>query len=64
MRKHNEVAGGTWEDFNERNFPGPGWAYAFSGLPWIGGIGLIVIARVRRARRKDGSGPSMPPSDA
>jgi len=23
MMKHNELAGGTWEEFGERHFPGP-----------------------------------------
>lgn len=30
MRQQNEAAGGTWEEFNERHFPGPAWAYAIS----------------------------------
>lgn len=51
MRKHNEWAGGTWEEFTERNFPGPPWAYAMSNLPVVGLIGAIVIHRARRSRR-------------
>ncbi len=53
MMKHNEVAGGTWEEFAERNFPGPAWAYAISNLPLVGWIGAIVIYRAHRSRRND-----------
>ena len=52
MQEHNEVAGGTWEEFTDRNFPGPRWAYAISGLPLIGWIGLIAIMRAHRAQRE------------
>jgi hypothetical protein len=51
MRKHNEIAGGTWEEFTERNFPGPPWAYAMCNLPVVGLIGAIVIHRAHRSRR-------------
>jgi hypothetical protein len=51
MRKQNEMAGGTWEEFTERNFPGPSWAYAMCNLPVVGLIGAIVIHRARRSRR-------------
>jgi hypothetical protein len=63
MRKQNELAGGTWEEFNERNFPGPAWAYAITALPWIGWIGLLMIARARRARNKAVADESLPRSD-
>ena len=53
MMKHNELAGGTWQEFGERNFPGPAWAYAVSNLPLVGWIGAIVIYRAHRSRRND-----------
>ncbi len=52
MEKHREVAGGSWEEFNERNFPGPAWAYAVSFLPVVGWVGTLAIAWAKWRRRQ------------
>jgi hypothetical protein len=44
LRKQNETAGGTWEEFNERYFAGPAVAYAISYLLVSGFVGATVLA--------------------
>lgn len=59
MRRQNERAGRMWEEFNERDFPGPAWAYAISNLPVVGFLGALVISSARRAQgRRARSNPN------